>query len=163
MLLTVGSNDGFDVYFDADSQSYSVYKDGKFLIGNKYKFSEVKSYLDSPPNKHTMKRPHTRHIVRMQNVVQCDTPGCGYTVKNEGEDAVEPSVLEGFVNKPCPRCYASLCTEDDYKSYKRMYRVLIIFAYLFGWMFKKTPLDPSKEPTASIQYINGKQVITQDN
>ena len=42
----VGSNKGFDIYFHAKSQTYSVYKDNKFLIGGKTKYSEVKSYLD---------------------------------------------------------------------------------------------------------------------
>lgn len=44
--LLIKENKGFEVYFNANTQSYSVYKDGKFLIGNKYKFSDVSSYLD---------------------------------------------------------------------------------------------------------------------
>lgn len=35
----------FSIYFDTINQVYNVYKDGKFLIGNKAKFSEVKCYL----------------------------------------------------------------------------------------------------------------------
>jgi hypothetical protein len=45
-MILVQENKGFAVYFDSNSQTYSVTKDGKFLIGNKYKFSQVKSYLD---------------------------------------------------------------------------------------------------------------------
>ena len=45
-MILVKENKGFKVYFNANTQSYSVFKDNKFLIGNKYKFSEVKSYLD---------------------------------------------------------------------------------------------------------------------
>ncbi|MEN9445933.1 MAG: hypothetical protein RL728_445 [Bacteroidota bacterium] len=45
-MILVKENKGFAVYFDSNSQTYSVTKDGKFLIGNKYKFSQVKSYLD---------------------------------------------------------------------------------------------------------------------
>ena len=45
-MLLVKENKGFQVYFNANTQSYSVFKDGKFLIGNKHKFSYVKSYLD---------------------------------------------------------------------------------------------------------------------
>ena len=45
-LKLVGNKNGFHVYFDCDNQVYTVFKDGKFLIGNKYKFSDVKSYLD---------------------------------------------------------------------------------------------------------------------
>ena len=45
-MLLVKENKGFQVYFNANTQSYSVFKDGKFLIGNKHKFSDVKYYLD---------------------------------------------------------------------------------------------------------------------
>lgn len=45
-MFLVGENKGFEVYFNCEKQVYTVYKDDKFLIGNKYKFSEVKSYLD---------------------------------------------------------------------------------------------------------------------
>ena len=46
IMILVKQNKGFQVYFDANTQSYSVFKDGKFLIGNKHKFNGVKSYLD---------------------------------------------------------------------------------------------------------------------
>ena len=45
-MILVKENKGFKVYFNTNTQSYSVFKDDKYLIGNKYKFSEVKSYLD---------------------------------------------------------------------------------------------------------------------
>jgi hypothetical protein len=45
-MILVGSNKGFSVYFTVNAQTYTVFKDGKFLIGDKYKFREVKSYLD---------------------------------------------------------------------------------------------------------------------
>ena len=45
-MILVKENKGFQVYFNSNTQSYSVFKDGKFLIGNKHKFSDVKSYLD---------------------------------------------------------------------------------------------------------------------
>ena len=44
--MLVKENKGFKVYFNTNTQSYSVFKDGKFLIGDKDKFSDVKSYLD---------------------------------------------------------------------------------------------------------------------
>ncbi len=46
LLKIVGENKGFRVYFNANDQTYTVFKDGKFLIGNKYKFTDVKCYLD---------------------------------------------------------------------------------------------------------------------
>lgn len=42
----IGEKGEFVVYWSAQSQSYTVLYKGKFLIGNKYRFSEVKSYLD---------------------------------------------------------------------------------------------------------------------
>lgn len=45
-LKLVGEKDDFSVYFDSNTQNYTVYKGDKILISNKYKFSEIKSYLD---------------------------------------------------------------------------------------------------------------------
>jgi len=42
----IAENKGFSIYFDCSKQLYNVYKDGKFLIGEKYKFSDVKPYLN---------------------------------------------------------------------------------------------------------------------
>lgn len=43
--MLVGQKNCFKVYFDCSSQSYIIYKDDKFLIGNKYRFRDVQSYL----------------------------------------------------------------------------------------------------------------------
>lgn len=45
-MKLIGKKDDFEVYFDTNIQTYSVFKGGKFLIGDKYKFRQVKSYLD---------------------------------------------------------------------------------------------------------------------
>jgi hypothetical protein len=45
-MILVGENKGFQIYFDCNNQVYNVFKDSKFLIGKKYKYSDVKSYLD---------------------------------------------------------------------------------------------------------------------
>ena len=45
-MVLVGENKGFKVYFNTNKQEYIVYKDNISLIGGKYKFSEVKSYLE---------------------------------------------------------------------------------------------------------------------
>ena len=44
-MIKVGQKDDFVVYFNSNTQAYTVYKDGKLLIGNKYRFTDVKSYL----------------------------------------------------------------------------------------------------------------------
>lgn len=43
--MLVGEKNGFEIYFDCSKQTYSVYKDNKFVIGNKFKFSDVKTYI----------------------------------------------------------------------------------------------------------------------
>lgn len=45
-MILVAQNKGFQIYFNGLSQQYSVFKDGKFFIGGKYKYSQVKCYLD---------------------------------------------------------------------------------------------------------------------
>lgn len=45
-MTLVGYKDGFEVWFNANAQIYSVYKDNKFLLGGKTKFSEVESYIN---------------------------------------------------------------------------------------------------------------------
>ena len=44
--MLIAENKGFAIYFDCQRQEYNVIKDGKFLIGGKKSFLEVKSYLD---------------------------------------------------------------------------------------------------------------------
>lgn len=47
----VKQNRGFQLFFHATSQAYYVYKDGKYLIGPKYNYNDVKTYVASPsPN-----------------------------------------------------------------------------------------------------------------
>lgn len=45
-MKEVGNKNGFVVYWNCDTQTYSVYKDGYFVIGYKFKFSDVKSYIE---------------------------------------------------------------------------------------------------------------------
>ncbi len=45
-MKLVKENKGFQVFFNCSTQEYSVFKDGKFLIGKKYKYSQVKNYVD---------------------------------------------------------------------------------------------------------------------
>lgn len=44
-MIKVAEKNGFQIYFDCNAQEYSVFKDGKFIVGNKYKFSQVKCYI----------------------------------------------------------------------------------------------------------------------
>lgn len=45
MILT-GKNTDFIAIFDCTKQVYTVYKFGKIIVTNKYKFSEIQSYLN---------------------------------------------------------------------------------------------------------------------
>jgi hypothetical protein len=42
----IGKNKEFTVVFNPDTQMYTVYKSGKMLISNKYRYRDIKSYLD---------------------------------------------------------------------------------------------------------------------
>lgn len=44
-MKKVGEKNGFVIYWCCDTQTYTVYKDGKFLTTNKYKFSDVQTYI----------------------------------------------------------------------------------------------------------------------
>lgn len=44
--LSIAKNKGFEIFFNADTQTYTVYRNGEKFVTNKHKFSEVKSYLD---------------------------------------------------------------------------------------------------------------------
>jgi len=45
-MIVVGENKGFKIVFDTNHQMYLVYKDNRLLIKDKYRFSDVRSYLD---------------------------------------------------------------------------------------------------------------------
>lgn len=45
-MKLIASNKGFDVYFNANTQTYSVFKDARPIITGKSKFSDVKSYIE---------------------------------------------------------------------------------------------------------------------
>lgn len=45
-MKLIAENNGFQIYFDYHVQVYNVLKDGAFLIGGKYKYSQVKSYVE---------------------------------------------------------------------------------------------------------------------
>jgi hypothetical protein len=43
--ILVGSSGGYAIYFSARTQAYTVFKEGKVLISDKYSFSDVKTYI----------------------------------------------------------------------------------------------------------------------
>ena len=45
-MTLIGKNTDFKVVFDSNTQCYTVYKKDKLLITNKFKFVDIKSYLD---------------------------------------------------------------------------------------------------------------------
>jgi hypothetical protein len=42
--------------------------------------------------------------------LRCDAPGCGYTQNYPRGSSVD---FEAWLNAPCPKCGANLCTEAD--------------------------------------------------
>jgi len=45
-MTFTGKNTDFTAIFDCNQQCYTVYYKGKVLVTNKYRFREIKSYLD---------------------------------------------------------------------------------------------------------------------
>ena len=45
-MKLVGKNKEYKVFFDCTNQVYLVFKDNKLLIDNKFRFREVKCYLN---------------------------------------------------------------------------------------------------------------------
>lgn len=45
-MKLVGEYKEFKVFFDCNQQEYKVFKDGIFLIGNIFRFRDVKCYLE---------------------------------------------------------------------------------------------------------------------
>ena len=45
-MRLIKEKDGFQIYFDSLEQEYSVFKDGKFVIGKKYRYADVKCYVN---------------------------------------------------------------------------------------------------------------------
>ncbi len=46
MIHFTGKNPEFTATFDVSTQSYTVYKSGRMLVKNKFKFSDIQSYLN---------------------------------------------------------------------------------------------------------------------
>ena len=45
-MKLISKNKGFEIYFNCQEQMYIVFKDNQFLIDNKYKYSDVKCYVE---------------------------------------------------------------------------------------------------------------------
>lgn len=45
-LVAENKKIGTKIFFNANTQCYSVYRDDKFIVGNKHKFSQVKTYIE---------------------------------------------------------------------------------------------------------------------
>ena len=45
-MKLIGRNPNFIAIFDAARQEYTVYYRGRRIVGNKHKYSDIRSYLD---------------------------------------------------------------------------------------------------------------------
>lgn len=60
-LVAKNEKKGTEIYFDANTQTYNVYRDGKFIIGNKHKYSQVQTYVESILDESMDDEVHTFH------------------------------------------------------------------------------------------------------
>lgn len=63
-----------------------------------------------------------------QFLIECDNPGCSYTIPDNGEDARE------YINKPCPCCGENLLTEADYLQDEKLMKMIKGINKCFGWL-----------------------------
>lgn len=45
-MYLVKEKNGVAVYFNCNTQTYTVFKDGKILVGGKFKYSDVRAYVE---------------------------------------------------------------------------------------------------------------------
>jgi hypothetical protein len=45
-MKLIGKDPNFTAFFDADLQFYTVFYKGEILVTEKYKYSDIKSYLE---------------------------------------------------------------------------------------------------------------------
>ena len=82
--------------------------------------------------------------------IQCDNTECDY------EDMDAEFDPEYFLNRPCPKCGASLFTEEDYHAMQIMIRA----AGAVNKIFKDRPVDPNEERVVLDVQMNGTGVPT---
>jgi hypothetical protein len=68
--------------------------------------------------------------------LKCDAPGCGYR-----DDTIKVGDYKKWIDKPCPKCGASLLTKADYDllQYLFLYKKIVnapIIRHLIGFLSK---------------------------
>lgn len=83
--------------------------------------------------------------------LQCDAPGCGYVTPND------LPFDKALIGMPCPKCGASLLTEDGFNTMSKLLKVVDIANTIFGPIFGKVPSAKNKaafEPV-KVHYHDG--------
>lgn len=63
-----------------------------------------------------------------ENVVQCDTKDCDYSIASDGT----PLIV--YVNQPCPVCGENLCMMEDYERYSGFMKDVRFLNKHFSWI-----------------------------
>ena len=101
-----------------------------------------------------------RQLIQMTQdyLVQCDTPGCGYTIPNPTKDPCEDT--KQYINMPCPKCGANLLTQKDYDDAMKFLRGIMWLNKWFGWLSYLSPKNKKKEMHVHVH--DGEVNITQN-
>lgn len=90
--------------------------------------------------------------VRQENLIECDTPGCGYQIVNP--TPMEQPDISMYINEPCPLCGGNLLTQKDYddsEKFKRMIGFLNKWFWWMAWFRRKR----ASEKTTSVKIHSG--------
>lgn len=77
-----------------------------------------------------MKRPLIE--IEQESLVQCDSPGCNYSIPNSTGNPNER--VDEYLNTPCPECGKNLLTIEDLHRYKKMLSIVNFLNRWFSWL-----------------------------
>jgi hypothetical protein len=83
---------------------------------------------------------------KRENLIECDTNGCGFVVKNESGNAFEE--CKQWIGISCPYCKANLLTKEDYYNDKKIEKVILFLNKWFSWITIFYKKDSNIEATA---------------
>ena len=90
----------------------------------------------------------------MTGFLKCDAQGCDHVEHH-------PTITEDMIDKPCPKCGASLLTTEDYRMFRRVMPLIRLFKF-FGLVKDYKPDEPVPDgyETMSFHGHDGTLTIT---
>lgn len=77
--------------------------------------------------------------------LKCDAPGCGWS-----DMTIPRSEYPEYRNAPCPACGSNILTDADWKTLRRLERLVAVINVLFFWMKPPKEDEPHYETTVDL-------------